>query len=175
MVGLIMLAKVLSRAVQASFHRGNTRGKNFGDLRVAAAFLDESEQRAILWAKLGERVPQRIELLRVDRAGRLGNIFVFLAERQKNPPQLLAPQLVDARVAGQPEKPRFKLRRRLQTIERADHFDKNLLREIFDVITSTGHSINEAGDPMLVSNNELPLGGFVPLLGPPHKVGERSR
>ena len=170
-----MLAKVFTRTVQASFHRGDTGGENLGDFGVTAALLDQREQRAILRAELRESVTQRVELLGIDGAGGLGNIFVLLAERQKNPPQLLPPQLVDAGVAGQPEKPRLKLRRRLQTIERADHFDKNLLREIFDVITSTGHGIHEARDPMLVSDNELPLGGFVPLLGPPHKVGERSR
>ena len=41
MVWLVMLAKMLARAVEASFHRGDTRGKNFGNLGMAAAFLDQ--------------------------------------------------------------------------------------------------------------------------------------
>jgi hypothetical protein len=175
MVGLIMLAEMFARTVEASFHRGDTGGKNFGDFGVTAALLDQREQRAVLRAKLRERMTQRIEFLGIDRAGRLGNIFVLLAEGEKNAPQFLTPQLVDARVACQPEKPRFELRRRLQTIQGADHLDKNLLREVFDVITSARHSINKAGDAMLVGNNELPLSDLVALLGPPYKVSQRIR
>ena len=65
-----------------------------------------------------QRVTQCIELLGIHRTRRLRNIFVLLAKRQKNPPQLLPPQLIDAGVAGEPEQPRLELRRRLQTIER---------------------------------------------------------
>ena len=172
---LVMLAKMLSRAVEASFHRGDTRGESFGNFSVAAPFLHEREQRAILRAQLRERVPQRIELFGINRAGRLGDVLMLFAKRQKNTTQLLSPQLIDARIPREPEQPRLELRRRLQTIECADHFDEDLLREILDVITSTGHGVNEAGNPMLVADDELALSGFVALLSPPNEVGERSR
>ena len=43
---------------------------------------------------------------------------MFRPQRQKDPAQLLPAQLIDARVARQPEKPRFKLCRRLQSVDR---------------------------------------------------------
>ena len=58
-----MLAKMFPRTVEASFHRGDTGIESFGDFRVAPAFLDEREQRAVLRAELRERMPQRIQLL----------------------------------------------------------------------------------------------------------------
>jgi hypothetical protein len=118
---------------------------------------------------------QGIEFLGTDRTRRLRNIFVLFAEGQENPAQFLPPQLVDARVSRQAEQPGFKLRGRLQTIEGANHLDENLLGEVLDVITSTSHSVNEAGDSVLVTDNELPLGGFVALLSSSHEIGERSR
>ena len=175
MFGLVMLAKVFARAVEASFHRGDTGSENFGDFGVAASFLDEREQRAVLRTELRERVTQGIQFLRIDRAGWFWNVFVLLAERQENPPQLLAAQLIDAGVAREPEQPRLELRRRLQAIERTHHLDEDLLREVLDVVTSAGHGVNESGDPMLVADNELPLGRFVALLGTTHEVGQSIR
>ena len=100
---------------------------------------------------------------------------MLLAERQKNSTQLLPPQLIDARIPREPEQPRLELRGRLQAIDRADHLDEDLLREILDVITSTRHGVNESGNPMLVADDELTLSGFVALLSPPNEVRERSR
>ena len=170
-----MLAKVFARAVEASFHRGNTGIKSFGNFRMTTPFLDECKQRAVLRPQLSERMPQRIELFGIHCSRRLGNVLMLLPKRQENPPQLLPAQLIDAGVAREPEQPRLELRGRLQPIERADHLDENLLREILDVVTSSGHGVNKAGDPMLIADNELPLGDFVALLGPPHKVGQRIR
>ena len=170
-----MFAKVFPRAMEASLHRGHARVESFSDLGVTPALLHQREQRPILWPQLAERVTQGIEFLRIHRARRLGDVLMFLTERQKDPAQLLPAQLIDARVAREPEQPRLELSRRLQTIERPDHLDEHLLRQIFDIITSAGHSINKAGNPMLVTDNELPLGGFVALLGPPNKVGQRIR
>lgn len=120
-------------------------------------------------------MPERIEFLGVDGPRRLGNIFVLLTERQENPAQLLAAELVDASVAREPEEPRLKLRRRLQAIERPHHLDENLLRQVLHVIASSGHGVNEACHPMLIADDELPLGSFVALLSPAHKVGQRGR
>jgi hypothetical protein len=175
MIGLVMLAKVFARAVEASFHCRDAGGKNFRDLRMTATLLDQCEERAILRAELRERVAQGVEFLGVDRAGRLGNVFVLFAEGEENPPQLLAAQLIDARVARETEKPRLELRGRLQTIQRANHLDEHLLRQVFDVIAASGHGVNEAGNAMLVTDDELALGGFIALLSPPNEVGQRSR
>jgi hypothetical protein len=166
---------MFARTVKASFHRGNTGGQYFSYFGMAAAFLNEGQQSPVLRAKLGERVTEGIELLGIDRAAGLGNVFVLIPEREENPPQLLATQLVDAGVAREPEKPRLELRRRLQAIQGADHFDEDLLREVLDVIASSGHGVDKSRDAMLVGDNELPLGEFVALLSPPHKVSQRSR
>jgi len=170
-----MFAKVLTSTMEASLHCGDTGLKGFRNLRMAAALLDESEQGTILRAKLGERMAERIELLGIDRARRLGDVFMLLAEGQKDPAQLLAAELVDARVAREPEKPRFELRRRLQTIERPDHLDEDLLGQILDVIASSGHGVDETSNTMLVADNEVPLGDFIALLSPADKVSQRGR
>src|SRR4051812_23357179 len=73
MIGLVMLAQMFARTVKASFHRGDTGGKDFGNLGVAAAFLHERQQRAILGAQLRERVTQCIEFLGINGPSRLGN------------------------------------------------------------------------------------------------------
>ena len=170
-----MLAKMFARAVEASFHRGDTRVERFGNFSVTAPFLDQRKQRAILRPQLGERVTQCIELLGIHRAGRLGNVLVLLAKGQKNPPQLLPPQLIDAGIPREPEQPRLELRGRLKAIDGTHHLDKHLLREILDVITSTGHGVNESGDTMLIADDKLSLGGFVAFLSPPNEIGQRSR
>ncbi len=170
-----MFAKVFPRPMEASFDGGDARVERLRDLGVAAAFLDEGEQGAVLRAKLGERVAERVEFLGVDRAGRLGDVLVFLAKREKNAAEFLAAELVDAGVAREAEEPRLELRRGLQTVERADHLDKDLLRQILHVIAASGHGVNEACDPVLVGNNELPLGPLVALLSPADKVGQRGR
>jgi hypothetical protein len=175
MLWLIMLAQVFARAVEASFHRGNTGVESLSDLRMTASFLDECKQSSILRPQLPERVTQRIEFFGIDGTRRLGNIFMLLAERQKNTPQLLAPQLIDARVARESEQPRLELRRRLQAIDGANHFDEDLLRQILDVITSTGHGVHKAGNPMLVADDKLPLRAFVALLSTANEFGQRSR
>lgn len=170
-----MLAKMLTRTVKASFHRSDTRIENFGDLRMAAALLDQRQQRTILRPELREGVPEGIQLLRIHRARRLRDVFVLFAKREKDPPQLLPPELVDAGIARQTEEPGLKLRRRLQTIDRSDHLDKHLLGQVFDIIAPARHSIDEASHAVLVTDNELPLGGFVALLSSAHQVGQCGR
>lgn len=142
---------------------------------MAAPFLDEGQQRPVLGPQLGECMAQCVQLLGIDRARRLRNVFVLLTEGQENPAKLLAPQLIDARIPREAKEPRFKLRRRLQTIQCADHFDEHLLRQVLDVIAASSHGVDEARDAMLVTDNELVLGGFVALLSPPNKVGQRGR
>jgi hypothetical protein len=170
-----MFAKVFARAMEASFHRGDAGLEGLGNFGVAAAFLHEGEERAVLRPELGERVAEGVEFLGVDRAGRLGDVFVFVTKRQENAAEFLAAELIDAGVAREAEEPRLKLRRRLQTVEGADHLDEDLLRQIFDVIAASGHGVNEARDAMLVGDNELTLGVFVALLSPANKVGQCGR
>ncbi|MEO6245638.1 MAG: hypothetical protein ABIQ12_09385 [Opitutaceae bacterium] len=170
-----MLAKVFARAVEASFHCGDTGAENFGDLRVAAAFLDERQERAVLRAQLREGMPQGIELLRVHGSRGLRDIFVLFAERQKNSAQFLPAQLINAGVAREPKQPRLKLRRRLQPINRAHHLDEDLLRQVLYVIAATGHGVDEPRDSVLIADDELTLGGFFALLSPPNEIGQRGR
>ena len=170
-----MLAKMLARAVEASFHRNDTGLESFGDFGVAAALLHEGEERAVQRPELGERMAEGVEFLEVHGPSRLGDVFVFLAKRQENAAEFLPAELIDAGVAREAEEPRLKLRRRLEPVERTDHFDENLLRQILHVIAASGHGENEAGNPVLVGDNELPLGGFIALLSPADKVGQRGR
>ncbi len=142
---------------------------------MTAALLDEGEQGAVLRPQLRQRVPQRIELLGIDRARRLGNVFVFVPKWQKDAPELLPPELIDAGVTREPEEPRLELRRRLESVERADHFYEYLLRQVFDVIAPAGHGVNESGDPMLVTDDELSLGAFIALLSSADQIHQRGR
>ena len=170
-----MPAKVFARAVEASFHRGDTGVESLGNLGMTAPFLHERKEGPILRPQLSQRVPQRIELFGIHRAGRFRNILMLLPERQEYAAQLLAPQLIDARVPREPKQPRLELRRSLQAIDGANHLDEDLLRQIFDIITSTGHGVDKTSDPVLVADNELALGVFVAPLSPPNKFGQRSR
>jgi len=170
-----VFAQVFARAVEASLHGRDAGLEGFGDFGVAAALLDEREERAVLGTELREGVAERVEFLGIHRPGRLGDVFVLVAERQENAAQLLAAELVDAGVAREPEEPRLELRGRLQAVEGADHFDEDLLRQILHVIAAAGHGVNEAGHPVLVADNKLPLGDFVALLSPADKVGQCGR
>lgn len=142
---------------------------------MAAPFLHQGEQSAVLRPQLGERVAQGIEFLRVHGARRFGDVFVLLAKREENPAQLLTPQLVNAGVAREPEEPRFELRGSLQANQRANHLDENLLGQVLDVVTSSSHGVNKTGHPTLVADNELMLGDLVALLSPADQVSQRRR
>lgn len=72
---------------------------------MTTAFLDESQERPVLRSQLSQGVPESIELLRVNRAGWLRNVFVLFAEREKNPPEFLATELIDAGIAREPKEP----------------------------------------------------------------------
>ena len=170
-----MLAKMFAGAMEASLHRRDAGFERLSDLRMTTPFLHQGKQRAVLRSKLAERMTQGVEFLGIDRPGRLRNVFVLLAERKKNPAQLLPPQLIDTGVAREPEKPRLELGGSLQAIDGTDHLDEHLLGQIFDVIAPTGHGVNEACHPVLIADHKFPLGGLVALLSLPHKVGQGSR
>lgn len=94
---------MFARTVKASFHRGDARIENFGNFGMTPPFLDQRQQRPILRPELRQRVPQGIQLLGIDGARRFRDVFVLLAKREKDAPQLLPPQLVDAGIPGEPE------------------------------------------------------------------------
>lgn len=170
-----MFAKVFAGTMKASLHRGHGRIQSFSNFSMAAAFLHERQERAVLRPKLSERVAQGVQFLRIDGPGRLGDVFVLFAKRQEDATKFLPAELVDAGVAREAKKPRLELRRGLQTVDRADHFNKDLLGQIFDVIAPASHGVNKASDPMLIGDDELALGVFVALLSPANKVGQRGR
>lgn len=170
-----MFAQVLAGAMQPRLYGRDAGGENFGDFRMAAAFLNQGEQGAILGTELVERVAQGIEFLGVNRARGLGNILVLGPERQKYPAEFLAAELINAGIAGETEQPGFELGRRLETIDGSNHLDEDLLGKIFDIVATSGHGVHEAGHPMLVADNELPLGVFIALLGPADQCSQRGR
>jgi len=170
-----MFAQVLAGAMQPRLYGGDAGGENFGDFRMAAAFLDQGEQGTILGTELVERVAEGIEFFGINRARGLGNVLVLGPERQKNPAEFLAAELINAGIAGETEQPGFELGRRLETIDGPDHLDEDLLGKIFDIIAASGHGVHETGHPMLVADNELPLGVFIALLSPTDQGSQRGR
>lgn len=166
---------MFARTVETGLHRGDADVENIGNFGVTPALLHKGEQRAVLWAELRERVPERIQFLGINRPGRFGDVFVLVAKGEENSPQLLPPQLVDAGVAREPKQPRFKLGRRLQAIYRPHHLDEDLLGKVLHVIAAAGHGVDESRDPVLIEDDELTLRGFVALLGTAHKVGQIGR
>ena len=175
MFGLVVFTEVLPGAMQPGFHCRNAGGKDFGNLGVTAALLDEGEERAILGPQLRESVAQGVEFLGVDGAGRLGDVFVFGAKGEKNATQLLPAELIDAGVPSESKEPRFKLGGRLEAFKGTNHFYEHLLGEVFDVIRATGHGIDKPGHAMLIIDDELMLGGLIALLSPADQISQRGR
>ncbi len=170
-----MFSQMLTGAVETSFYGSHTRAKGLGNLSVAAAFLHEGEEGAILGAKLGKGVAEGIELLGIHRAGRLGHILVLGRERGEYPPQLLPAEVVDAGVASEAEEPRLELGRSLQAVEGPNHLDEDLLREVLYGITTVCHGVDEARHSVLVGHDELALSAFIAALRAANKVDQLSR
>jgi hypothetical protein len=100
---------------------------------------------------------------------------VLGGEREKNPPKLLAAQMVDARVPGKAEEPRFELGWSLKAVDGADHLNEDKLREVVNGVAPAGHGVNEAGNTTLVADDEIPLGVLLAALGTAHKLHQRGR
>lgn len=175
MRGLIKFTEAFPGPVQAGFDHGDTGTRNFRHFHLTAAFFRQGEQGAVLGTELSQGMPQRIEFLRVHRAGRLGDILVLGAKGQENAPQFLPAELVDAGIARQPEKPGLELRGFLQSVDRPDHFDENLLRQVFHIIAPRCHGVDKPRHPMLVVDNDLPERDFVALLRSADKIRQRGR
>ena len=167
-----MLSELLARTVKARLHGSNTRAENFGNLRVTATLLHEGKQSPVLWAELSEGMPQGVEFLRVYRSRGFRDVLVLVREGQEDPPEALPPQLVDAGVPSQAEKPRFELGRRLKAVHRADHLDEDLLTEVLDDVAPVGHRKDKARHAVLVRQNELTLSRLVAPLGPTHQLDQ---
>src|ERR1017187_7337535 len=67
-IAVVVLSQSFAGAVEPRLHGRDARPEALGDLRVAAALLNKREERAVLGPELGERMPERVELLRVDGA-----------------------------------------------------------------------------------------------------------
>ena len=76
-----MLAKMFPRTVEASFHRGDTGFESLGNFSVAPPLLDQRQKGTILGSQLSQSMAKSIEFLRIDRPGRLRNIFMFFPKR----------------------------------------------------------------------------------------------
>lgn len=161
--------------MEAGLHGGDAGAERARDLGVAAAFLHQREEDAVLRAKLGESVAESIELLGIDGAGGLGHIFVLGREGEKNAAEFLPAEVVDAGVAREAEEPRLELLRRLKPRQGADHFDKHELREILDRITPPDDRINKTGHAVLVGDDEVALGLGVFALGAADEVDQWGR
>ncbi len=170
-----MISKMFASAVETSFHRGNAGAKGLGDLRMTATFLHQSQEGAILRPELGEGVPQCVELLGIDGAGRLRDVFMLGRKRQKNAAQLLAAEVVDARVARESKEPRFKLLGCLQPVEGADHFDEDELGDVLDCIAAPDDGVNETSHPALIGDDEVALGIGGTALSAAYEVDQLGR
>ena len=122
-----------------------------------------------------KRVTQGIELFRADRAGGFGDVFVLGCERRENPAEFLTTEVIDAGVAREAKQPRFKLRGRLQAIDRANHFDKNELGDVFDGVAAADDRVNKTGHAVLVSHDELALSIRFAALCAENKIDRRCR
>ena len=161
----IKLTELFAGAVESGFEGDDADAKGVGHLLLAAAFLCQGDERAILGFEFGQSVPERIEFFAVDGGGRLGNFGVFfLLERGEQPLPALAAQMIDAGVASHPEEPGFELSGLIETWKRADHFDENDLGEIFDAIAASRDGVDEAGYAVLVGDDESALRVLVALL-----------
>jgi hypothetical protein len=116
MVGLIVLAKLLAGTMEARLHGCNAGFERFCNLSMTAPLLHKGKKHAILGSELGNGIAEGVQFLRVDGAQGLGHILVLGREWKKDPAQLLPAQVVNARVAGQAEKPGFKLRGGLKAV-----------------------------------------------------------
>lgn len=125
-----MLAKLLAGTMEARLDGCNAGFERFRNFGMTAPLLHKGKKRAILRSELGNGIAKGIQFLRVNGAQRFRHILMLGRERKKYPAQLLPAQMVDAGVAGQAEKPGFKLRGGLKAVYGADHFDENLLGKI---------------------------------------------
>ena len=142
---------------------------------MAAAFLHQGEQGAVLRTELIQGMAEGVEFLGVDRARGLRHIFVLGRKRKEDSAQFLAPEVIDAGVAGEPEKPGLELGGCLQPIDGPDHLDENLLGKVLDGVAPARNRIDKSRHPMLIANDEVTLGVFVAALGAADKVDQRGR
>jgi hypothetical protein len=142
--------------MKAGLHGGDARTKSDGDLGMTTAFLHQGEQGAVLGPKLIEGMAKRIMLLGVHGSGGFGDVFMLGCKGRENSAKFLTPKVIDTSVACQTEKPRFKLRRSLETVDGADHFNENKLGDVLDRVAPTDNRVNKTRHSMLVSNDKLP-------------------
>jgi hypothetical protein len=161
--------------MEASLHRGDAGSEDGGDFRMAAAFLDQSEECPVLRPQLLQSVAEGVKFLGIHRSGRLGHVFVLGGKGEKDPPELLAAEMVDAGVAGEPEKPRLELSGSLKAVQSPNHLDENLLGDVFDRVAPARNGVNKPGHAMLVADNEVVLRPLLPPLCAANEVDQCGR
>ena len=163
-----MLAKLFAGAVEAGFEGDDADAGGVGHLLLAAAFLGEGDEGAVFGFEFGQGVAEGVELLGIDGRGGLGDFeMFFLFEGGKEALPALAAEVVDAGVAGHAEEPGFELGGLVETGERAYHFYEDNLGEIFDGVATTGDGVDEAGDAILIGDDEGALRVLAALLRQP--------
>src|SRR5271157_2476013 len=172
LIAVVVYSQLFAGAVEARLDGRHARPEGLGDLGMAAALLHEREERAVARPKLGERVSESVELLRVHGPRRLGHILVLGRERDEDPAQLLAPQVVDAGVAREPEKPGLELLGRLEPRNGAGHLDEHHLRQVLDGVAPARDGVCEARDTVLVRHDELAHRDLVSALRPAYPVAQ---
>src|SRR5208283_2691840 len=78
-IALVVLSKLFACAVEARLHGSDARAEALGDLGVAASLLHQREERAVLGPELGERVAERVELLRDRKSTRLNSSHITIS------------------------------------------------------------------------------------------------
>src|SRR5664279_3471441 len=165
------ISKGLSGPEELVLDRAEGHALELGDLLVRhLAVVTKADELAVV---VGQTVDGRREGLAKPQAGellvrirsRLGRIpgarLAILPgwalERQEadSPP----PQVIDRRVPGDPEQPGGKLETRVERVERAIHFDEDVLRDvagILDVVRETLH-IPRNAHPIAVHEDGVEL------------------
>jgi hypothetical protein len=138
--------------MEAGFEGDDTYAERLGHFDLAAAFLDEGYECAILWFEFRECMVEGVEFLGVDASGFVRYVedsFLGFYGCQEFLPAFAA-DVIYAGIAGQAEEPGFELRGLREAWKGADHFDKNNLGKIFHGVAAVGDGVDEAGHAVLI-------------------------
>ena len=161
--------------MQSCLHGHYAGARRFCHFDLTAPFLSERQQSAVLRRKLLQRMLQCIELFGVHRTCRFGDVFVLGRKRSEDPPEFLPPQVIDAGIARQSEKPGFELRRIVQPPDRPKHLDEYQLRQVLDRIAPPHDGIHKPRNAALIADYQRALRNFVALLSLANEIAQGGR
>ena len=161
--------------MQSCLYRHHGRARCFCHFDLAAAFLSKGEQGAIFRGKLLQRMSQCIQLFRVHRPCRFGDILVLRRKRRENPTEFLPPQVIDAGVARQSEEPCFELRGIVQPTDRSKHLDEDQLRQVLDRVPAPDDRIHKPRNAALIAEDQRTLRNFVAPLSLADEIAQGGR